>query len=204
MTSRSFYAVGYMFLITAFFSTLIIGFARGTQQRVLANERLAFQQAVLNAFGQFSAETDADVNRLFQEHFEQDPAYGKAWVCRKDGTVIGFALPIEGKGFWAPIKGVAGISPDGKSLLGLAFYEVNETPGLGARIVEPFFRRQFEGLRLRSEGLPLELRPEGTVLSEGQVHAISGATQTCIRLEALLNEGLKDWLQACRKEGRLP
>ncbi len=202
MTSRSFYAVGYMFLITAFFSTLIIGFARGTQNRVLVNERLAFEKAVLTSFGNFSYRTDAEVNRLFQEHLAQSPEYGKAWVYRKDGVLVGFALPFEGKGFWAPIKGVAAVSSDGRTLLGLAFYEVNETPGLGARIAEPFFRRQFDGLRLRSEGL-LELKPEGTVLSEGQVHAISGATQTCVRLEAILNEQLKDWLDTMRREGRL-
>jgi Na+-transporting NADH:ubiquinone oxidoreductase subunit C len=204
MNFRSYYAVGYMFLTTAFFSTLIIGFARGTQQRVLANERLAFQKAVLEAFGQFSYKTDAEVNRLFQEHFEQDPENGRVWVCRKNGAVAGFALPFEGKGFWAPIKGVIGVGPDGASLLGLAFYEVNETPGLGARIVEPFFRRQFEGLRLRSQALPLELKPEGALLSEGQVHAISGATQTCVRLEAILNQELREWLDKMRKEGRLP
>lgn len=203
MNSRSFYAVGYMFLITAFFSTLIIGFARGTQNRVRANERLVFEKALLTAFGDFSYQTDAEIDRLFQEHFMQTPEFGKAWVYKKDGVPAGFALPFEGKGFWAPIKGVAAVSPDGQKLLGLAFYEVNETPGLGARIVEPFFRRQFEGLRLRSEGLLLELKPEGTVLSEGQVHAISGATQTCVRLEAILNEQLKDWLDAMRREGRL-
>jgi len=203
MNSRSFYAVGYMFLVTAFFSTLIIGFARGTQKRVQANERLAFEKAVLTAFGTFSYRTDAEVGRLFREHFTQSPEYGKAWIYKKDGVLARFALPFEGKGFWAPIKGVAAVSADGRTLLGLAFYEVNETPGLGARIVEPFFRRQFEGLRLRPEGLLLELKPAGTVLSQGQVHAISGATQTCVRLEAILNEQLKDWLDAMRREGRL-
>lgn len=203
MTARSFYAVGYMFLITACFSTLIIGFARGTRHLVLANERLAFEKAVLNAFGEFDYQTGAQVSRLFQERFEHRPEYGQVWVYRKDGLVAGFALPFEGKGFWAPIRGVVGIAPDGKRLIGLAFYEVNETPGLGARIVESFFRRQFEGLTLRSEGLLLELKPEGTVLSDGQVHAISGATQTCVRLESILNEALEDWLDRMRKEGRL-
>ncbi len=203
MTSRSLYAVGYMFCITAVFSALIIGFARGTRIRVRANEQLAFEKAALNALGLFSFRTNAQASRLFHEHFQKHPEYHSAWICLQDGTVVGFALPFEGKGFWAPIKGVVGLSPDGKNLLGLAFYEVNETPGLGARILEPFFRRQFENLRLQPDGPLLELKPEGAVLSEGQVHAISGATQTCVRLETILNEALKDWLNRMHKEGHL-
>jgi Na+-transporting NADH:ubiquinone oxidoreductase subunit C len=124
-------------------------------------------------------------------------------VYVKDGATAGYALPVEGKGFWAAIRGIVGIAPDRRTILGLAFYEQNETPGLGARITEPFFSDQFKNLTIGQEGMPVELRPAGSVLSAGQVHAISGATQTCMRLETLLNEDLQDWLKAMsEKEAR--
>lgn len=194
MKQKLLYSVGYMFVVTAFFSALIIGFARGTQKRVAANERLAFEKAVLSTFPDITYSNDLEAHRLFQEHFEQRPEAAGAWVYVRNGMTAGYALPVEGKGFWAPIRGIVGIAPDGQTIRGLAFYEQNETPGLGARIAEPFFREQFKGLVIGSEGQPVELRPEGSELSAGQVHAISGATQTCMRLETLLNEDLLDWL----------
>lgn len=204
MKQKLLYSVGYMFVVTAFFSALVIGFARGTRGRVQANEQIAFEKAVLGAFPEIIYSNDAEAHRLFQEHFEQQPEAAGAWVYVKDGTTAGYALPIEGKGFWAPIRGIVGIGPDGRTIRGLAFYEQNETPGLGARIAEPFFRDQFQDLAMNQEGPPVELRPEGSELSAGQVHAISGATQTCMRLETLLNEDLLDWLGKMSKQGGQP
>jgi Na+-transporting NADH:ubiquinone oxidoreductase subunit C len=204
MNQKSLYAVGYMFVVTAFFSALIIGFARGTKDRVEANERLAFEKAVLSAFPEIPYTADGQAHQFFQEHFELRPEAAGAWVYVQNGETAGYALPIEGKGFWATIRGIVGIASDGRTIRGLAFYEQNETPGLGARIAEPFFRDQFQGLAMGQDGPPVELRPAGSALSAGQVHAISGATQTCMRLETLLNEDVQDWLKKMSEKGTQP
>ena len=47
MRQKKWFPIGYMFVATAFFSTIIIGFAEATRARVEANEKLAFEQAVL-------------------------------------------------------------------------------------------------------------------------------------------------------------
>ena len=40
------------------------------------------------------------------------------------------------------------------------------------------------------------------MLFRSEVHAITGATQTCVRLEVLINEGLSAWLTAMKaREG---
>ncbi len=192
---KPWFAVVYMFCVTAFFSSIIIGFAQVTKDRVKANEQLAFETAVLKVFDLAEGKTPPLIHQTFVEdiHPEDDGAY---YVRLDDEEVKGFAVVVSGKGFWAQIEGVVGISPDRKTILGIAFYEQNETPGLGAEITRPAFGNQFEGLRLGPEETPIGIKPFGAELADNEVHAISGATQTCMRLEKLINKDLSKWLAA--------
>ncbi len=75
----------------------------------------------------------------------------------------------------------------------IAFYEQRETPGLGAEITKSYFREQFKGLKIKDRDVPVRLMPIGTRTSEHEVHAITGATQTCTRLERIINQSLRTW-----------
>jgi Na+-transporting NADH:ubiquinone oxidoreductase subunit C len=189
---KPYFAVVYMFIITAFFSSILILFARATRGQVETNEQIAFEKAVLQAFPGIDAKTNTEIHDIFTNNFEK-AAIG--YVYMKDNQIAGYAVPVEGQGFWAPIKGVVGIAPDKKTITGIAFYEQSETPGLGARIVEPDFRGKFEGLALGDKLKPIGIRQAGAELKNNEVHAISGATQTCVRLEKLMNDDLTKWLQ---------
>jgi Na+-transporting NADH:ubiquinone oxidoreductase subunit NqrC len=202
MKDKPWFAVVYMFAITACLSTVLIGFSRLTRERVSANEQLAFERAVLEAFPEIDIPSTAEVHGLFTARFEKSETAGGAYVYRKDNEIVGYAVPVAGKGFWATIGGVVGVSKDLATITGISFYEQTETPGLGARIVEPEFRGQFEGLTVGPIDRPVGIRPTSVTLSASEVHAITGATQTCVRLEALMNEGLSAWLKAMKaREG---
>ena len=54
-----------------------------------------------------------------------------------------FILPIAGQGLWGALYGYLALAKDGSTVLGISFYSHIETPGLGAEIVEPWFRNQF-------------------------------------------------------------
>lgn len=206
MKIKSFYGVFYMFVVTALFSSILIGISQGTRQRVESNQELAFEKSVLEAFGrQIEYRTDAEAHEFFTLYFKE-PSDQSGWYrFEKDGQLKGYAVLIGGKGFWAPIKGIVGIQPDGRTITGLSFYEQNETPGLGARIAEPDFCDQFTGRKLQLEGVPLEMRPEGQKLTGGgQVHAITGATQTCMRLELFMNEDLIRWMKTMKQRELSP
>ncbi len=190
---KPWFAVVYMFCVTAFFSFIIIGFAQVTKDRVKANEQLAFARAVLEVFHLAEGKTPPQIHQTFIDEIrkEDDGAY----YVHLDGEEIqGFAVVVRGKGFWAPIEGVIGVAADKRTITGIAFYEQNETPGLGAEITKPAFGNQFEGLRLRPIERPIGIMPFGAELADNEVHAISGATQTCMRLETLINDGLTKWL----------
>ncbi|MDH4202769.1 MAG: FMN-binding protein [Phycisphaerae bacterium] len=193
MKDKPFFAVIYMFVVTAFFSAVLIGFARLTRDKVEANRQIAFEKAVLEVFPDIEARTNAQIHQIFTEQFEQ---VVDSYVYHKDGQVVGHAVPVEGQGYWAPIKGIVGIAADKQTITGIAFYEQSETPGLGARIVEPDFRDSFIGKQLADGDRPLGIRPAGSTLKNSEIHSITGATQTCVRLEKLINDGLVKWRQA--------
>ena len=193
---QSWFPIAYMFCVTALFSSIVIGLTRLTSERVEANEKLAFERAVLSVLPGMDVETltRLEIHEKFTEMVnEPDESSKGAYTAKRDGQIIAYVLPISGQGFWAPIKGVIGIETDRKTITGVAFYEQNETPGLGAEIAKAPFRNQFEGKVISSEGQPIDFRRPGTALGDSEVHAVTGATQTSSRLEIIINTELKTW-----------
>jgi electron transport complex protein RnfG len=78
-----------------------------------------------------------------------------------------------------------GVNPDG-TLTGISIMTHIETPGLGARIVEPEFTDQFAGLDLETT----KLSAEG-----GKVDALSGATFSTVGVIAAVSAALEQFPQ---------
>jgi Na+-transporting NADH:ubiquinone oxidoreductase subunit C len=194
MREKAYYPVLYMFVITCGFSLLLFGFARLTDDKVKMNAQMAFERAVIGVFPELSADTNARIHQLFTDLFRFDEPT-KAYVYTKDGQVKGYAVPFAGPGFWDEIEGVLGIAADQKTVTGITFYKQTETPGLGARIDEEEFKNQFAGLQIQQTAQPIGIRPVTRQLDKHEVHAVTGATQTSVRLEKLINDNLSQWLQ---------
>jgi Na+-transporting NADH:ubiquinone oxidoreductase subunit C len=193
---RPWYPILYMFCVTAVFSTAVIGFARLTSESVQANQRLAMERAVLAVLpGLYQQNLSRlELHRRFTESVGQpDESSGGAYTSRENGRITAYAVPIAGRGFWAPIRGLIGVKADRKTITGIAFYEQNETPGLGAEIAKRPFRDQFEGKKIASGDKPIRIRRPETTLGDSDVHAVTGATQTSTRLENIINTALKKW-----------
>jgi Na+-transporting NADH:ubiquinone oxidoreductase subunit C len=137
--------------------------------------------------------TRLEIHNTYTETIGKSDVSSDAYAAQRNGQTIAYVLPISGQGFWAPIKGVIGIETDKKTITGIAFYEQNETPGLGAEITKAPFKNQFRGKVISSEAQPLNIRRPGTTLGDNEVHAVTGATQTSSRLEIIINTELKKW-----------
>lgn len=203
MKDKPYFAVIYMFALTAFFSTLLIGFSRFTRQRVLANEQLNFERAVVQAFPEIQYQNNQEIHPIFTELFEKDDRT-ESFLYRKDGQLQGYAVPFEGQGFWDKIRGVIGIAEDRTTIKGVAFYEQKETPGLGARIDEDEFRKQFIDKKIEDSPEPIGIVPSAQTLDENEVHAVTGATQTSVRLETLMNQRIRAWLDTMKDQEAKP
>jgi Na+-transporting NADH:ubiquinone oxidoreductase subunit C len=204
MRQSRWYPVVYMFVTTALFSSAVIGVSAMTRERVEANARLVFERAVLTVLpGQYEPGLSGDeIHRRFAERVhEPNGASGGAYTVLEGGRIAAYALPMDGQGFWAPIRGVIGIAADRKTVTGITFYEQSETPGLGAEIVKPAFRNQFKGKVLSWQGKPINIERPGAELGANDVHAVTGATQTSVRLESIINREVHAWQSKVGKEG---
>jgi electron transport complex protein RnfG len=97
---------------------------------------------------------------------EGNPVEKVVFPARKDGKTFEVAYSAAAKGYHDLIEVMVGVDPEG-TLTGVSIMTHTETPGLGARIVEPEFTEQFAGLDLETT----KLSAEG-----GKVDAVSGAT----------------------------
>lgn len=118
------------------------------------------------------------------------------------GKTVAFGFPLKGKGLWGTITAFGVISADLQKMIGIDFTDQVETPGLGARILETEFKYFFRQLDLRQ--LPQTTEPVILMVrqksksnveeSTSSLQAITGATQTCNGVLAMLNTDLRFYL----------
>ena len=102
------------------------------------------------------------------------------------------AVAFEGPGLWGPVRGFLALDKDMRTIRGITFYEQEETPGLGGEIAAGWFREQFVGKSIVDEaGNPGIIISSSEGEASNKVDAISGATMTCDKVQAMLNEAIK-------------
>ncbi|MBN1359045.1 MAG: FMN-binding protein [Sedimentisphaerales bacterium] len=110
-----------------------------------------------------------------------------AYVPEGDqGQPQAFAVRFSGPGLWGPIEGFLALEPDMRTIRAVTFYHQEETPGLGGEISASWFREQFVGKSVvdatGEPGITI-----GGAAGPNSVNAITGATMTCDKLEAILD-----------------
>jgi Na+-transporting NADH:ubiquinone oxidoreductase subunit C len=109
------------------------------------------------------------------------------------GKVLAVAMRFSGPGLWGPIKGFLALEPDMKTIRGITFYEQEETPGLGGEISSSWFQDQFVGKSIVGpDGKPGMIISKPGEQAVNKVDAISGATMTCDKVQAMLNNAIKN------------
>jgi len=102
---------------------------------------------------------------------EVDGAAVPVFFMRQDGSVSRLAVEATGKGgYGGDLLLMVGVDLADQKLTGLEAVSHSETPGLGARIDETGFRRQWQGLPIDQD---VAITADG-----GVIDAISGATFT--------------------------
>ena len=135
------------------------------------------------------------------------PKYAKVYVKEDDaGKPELVVLPIQGYGLWGTIYGFLTLESDMNTIKGISFYEHKETPGLGARIEEPEWRAQWNGIHSYDDngdvatGVTKAGNPK-----DNWVDGISGATLTSRGVSNMIqfwlgDQGYKPYLDMLRKE----
>jgi electron transport complex protein RnfG len=119
------------------------------------------------------------------EDEEGNPKEMVVFPAKKGGETQAIAYSAAAKGYHDLIEVMIGVNPDG-TLTGISIMTHTETPGLGARIVEPEFTDQFAGLDLDTT----KLAAEG-----GKVDTLSGATFSTVGVIAAVSAALEQFPQ---------
>ena len=193
-----------MFVLTLFFTSLVSAVKIANEERIVRNQQVKLQRIILKVLGiPIRAEAAAeDLIGIFKARVKSIQVKGRLLHIgygEDEQTIIGYAFPVGGPGFWGPVYGMVAVDSRASGILGAAFHKHTETPGLGGRISEPWFTEQFTGLNLfypvTGDKKIFYLKPEGTGQRPNELDAITGATGTSRAVEAFLNRELEYFLK---------
>ena len=194
-TNSNIYTFVYMTVVVIIVAVLLAVVSQALAPKQQANILLDKQKQILGALK--VDYTNADPAEVYMLLVCDTLRYGDKEVYVADiNSDIKYILPLSGKGLWGGIGGYLALDEDKNTIYGVNFNHESETPGLGAKIVEPEFRSQFEGKHIRNaEGAVVSvavLKTGKHAEGQEQVDAISGATITSSGVSNMLKANLCD------------
>ncbi len=114
--------------------------------------------------------------------------------CKVGGRITGVAMENFGTGYGGPVGVMVGFNISNDSLAGVGMTTLKETPGLGMRVRDFAFRKQFRGMEtpvaFSSAGGKVDAVAGATISSTGVVNAVNNASKVYRELKP---EILKKW-----------
>lgn len=105
--------------------------------------------------------------------------YPMLYVQEQEGEVATIVLPINGYGLWGILYGYLALEGDGNTVKGISFYELKETPGLGAEVRNPRWRALWPGKQVYGDNGEVALSVvKGQGAGNYEIDGLSGATLT--------------------------
>nr|WP_300003129.1 FMN-binding protein [Tissierella sp.] len=189
------YPIIFMSVITAVYVSLLAFLQYSTAEQVefLANTDL--QKKILYVFDiPVESEDPEEIDRQFEEHITSEKLDNGEllYTLEENGEVKAYAFPVGGAGLWGSIEAYAGVSGDYSELIGIEFISHEETPGLGGRISENWFKEQFRGIDLTEDKEEYIIY---TPAAGSNIDAITGATLTSQSVRNFLNEDIKKFIE---------
>ena len=128
----------------------------------------------------------------YNEQTEEGKKEKELFVYYKDEELqgIGFIATRLGYGFnkAADISLFICVDPDLETVKGIEVLDHAETPGLGGRMTEEKFKKQFVGKKLKPK---LSIVRGRKTTGSNEVHAITGASYTSKGIEDIINEAMQ-------------
>ncbi len=172
-------------------SVLLVGVDAWTSPYIEANAQARLRSAVLNAHG--ISYTTGTINEVFEETINEETRGDTLFYINDETGAVAFVF--EGSGVWGPIIGVIAFESDYRTIRYIEILEQEETPGLGARIVERAYLDTFNQVTMRSEAPFLTISRSADADDPNDLDAITGATRTSDRFEIMLNAAYASFIE---------
>lgn len=148
-------------------------------------------------------ENSITVETIAGQYNEQTEEGKELFMYYKDEELqgIGFIATRLGYGFnkAAEISLFVCVGPDLETIKGIEVLDHAETPGLGGRMTEDEFKRQFAGKKLKPK---ISIVRGKERVNSNEVHAITGASYTSKGIENIINEAMETFWQRMEADKR--
>ena len=181
------FPVFFMFIITFVFISVTTVIYTFTKDTIKFQESLRLRRAVLHAAGAMVPSDPEEVQDLYLESVEEvrdNKGTLLYYVVKGDDpdSIMSYVIVSIGAGLWGEITAAVGYDREVKTITGIEIIDQNETPGLGGRISETWFKEQFKGKQA-----PLSSVPEGESTDLSEFQAITGASYSTSAIMDLVN-----------------
>jgi electron transport complex protein RnfG len=178
--------VGKLVLIAAVAATLLGITYVPTQEQLKENIAKAREQILLEVMPLAADFEPVYGDTVINEDGDKEILYYLA----KDGSgnLIGYAFFKQQPGQQDIIEVAGGVTSDFGQITGMSVLSHAETPGLGAKIIEPAFKQQFNSiplsqLQLSSSGGSIDSITGATISSQAVIDALSSKVESIKRTE---------------------
>ncbi len=141
-----------------------------------------------NDFDAIAASNDAALGVAIPAEFDiaglrRRAIYAPVYLVQENGATRQVILPVYGPGLWSTMYGYLALATDGRTVIGLRFYQHAETPGLGDQIERTEWLSKWPGKQIFDDdgNVRIEVvrgRVNGGADANYKVDGISGATLT--------------------------
>lgn len=113
--------------------------------------------------------------------------YPMVYVVEGGESIETVVLPISGYGLWGIMYGFLALHGDGNTVTGIGFYELKETPGLGAEVTNPRWTSIWPGKEIYDADGDVALEVVRGVGNEiNEIDGLAGATLTSRGVQNLI------------------
>jgi Na+-transporting NADH:ubiquinone oxidoreductase subunit C len=182
------YTVLFTFIVCVFFVFFLALANMLTIDKVEANRRFFERSAVLSALG-IPFSNASEVDSIYEKSVTTSGTGADELFRAEVNGQVRFATRFAGPGLWGTIYGIFAVDAAVDRVAGLQIVSHNETPGLGGRIDESWFKKQFIGEKIGPNGIRVRV---GSGKGDGdpensEVDAVTGASRTSQSIDTLVN-----------------
>ena len=214
-----FYPIVFMLILTIVFVGILSAFYRTSEKGIEEYRQQVYKLQILSLFADtLNALTGIEtaelinpvrVNENFNEYITELelPSELKTISTKyftastMEDNLLGYCYDISGSGLWGTMRGLLAVTPDFSEIINFAIYDQMETPGLGSRVTEDWFRQQFAGKPLLSDNTVTSfiLVQEEAETNANTIRQVTGATITSAAVLKIISSAateLKELSQA--------
>lgn len=162
------------------------------ESRFLSDEELDALGIDMASYDQRTVINDPNLSEAIssaddQAKIRRRAKYPMLYVMESEENFDTIVLPVNGYGLWGILYGFLALEGDADTVKGLAFYELKETPGLGAEVRNPRWTALWPGKKIYADDGEVGLRVvKGRGAGEYQVDGLAGATLTSRGVDNLI------------------